>query len=220
MRSIIGKIIEREAKLIGLFLSEHEINSFELYASELKKWNNKINLTNITSDREIAIKHFADSLIIAPYITANDSILDIGSGAGLPVIPLKIIMPEIKMVSVDAVTKKILFQRHIIRTLKLTNIDTIHARIEELHKSHPNSFSVITSRAFTSLDRFITLAAPLLAEGGVLIAMKGEQANDVIAVSDENNYSGNFTVVRIHPYTLSQNMGERTLIFLKQDKHT
>jgi 16S rRNA (guanine527-N7)-methyltransferase len=220
MRSIIGDIIDREAKSIGLLLSDNEIASFELYATELKKWNNKVNLTNITIDKEIAIKHFIDSLILAPYITANDSLLDIGSGAGLPVIPLKIIMPEIKMVSVDAVAKKIHFQRHIARTLKFTNIEAIHSRIEELHKSHRNSFSVITSRAFTSLDRFITLAAPLLAEGGVLIAMKGEQANDVIAVSDENDYSGGFTVVRIHPYTLPQNMGERALIFLKQSMHT
>ena len=218
MSSIIGDIVELEARSMGLTLSTYEIHSFELYAAELKKWNSKVNLTAITKDKEIAIKHFVDSLSLAPYIRAGDRLLDIGSGAGLPVIPLKIIRPEIPMVSVDAVAKKIHFQRHVIRVLNLQNIEAIHVRIEELHKTHRNSFSVITSRAFTRLDRFVSLAAPLLAENGVLIAMKGDQAEDEIAASDEVVHAGGFTVTSVHRYTLPQNMGERILTFIKQSK--
>lgn len=218
MRSIIGDIVAQEAQLLQLSLSTDEINSFELYASELKKWNSKVNLTAITKDNEIAIKHFVDSLSLVPYITEDDRLLDIGSGAGFPVIPLKIIRPEISMVSVDAVAKKILFQRHVIRVLNLKNIETIHARVEELHKTHRHSFSVITSRAFTRLDRFISLAAPLLAEGGALIAMKGGGAEDEIVMSDEVVHDGSFTVTSVHRYTLPLNMGERVLTFIKQSK--
>jgi 16S rRNA (guanine527-N7)-methyltransferase len=218
MRSIIGDIVGQEAQSMGLSLSAHEIQLFELYASELKKWNSKVNLTAITKDSEIAIKHFLDSLALAPFITENDRLLDIGSGAGLPVIPLKIIMSGIPMVSVDAVAKKIHFQRHVIRLLNLQNIEAIHARVEELHKTHRHSFSIITSRAFTRLDRFVSLAAPLLAEGGVLIAMKGDHADGEIAASDELVNAGGFTVTSKHHYSLPQNMGERVLTFLRQSK--
>lgn len=217
MHSIIGKVLAQEVSKAGLSLSSGEINSFETYAAELIKWNSKVNLTAITKDNEIAIKHFFDSLSLAPYISSSDRLLDIGSGAGLPIIPLKIIRPEIPMVSVDAVAKKIHFQRHIIRTLSLLNIEAIHARIESLHKTHCHSFSVITSRAFTRLDRFVTLAAPLLSDGGVLIAMKGELADGEIAASDEVVNAGGFTVTSIRRYTLPLGMGERVLTFIKKE---
>lgn len=216
MASVISDIIRQEAQSLQLSLSAQEINAFEAYAAELKKWNNKVNLTAITRDNEIAIKHFLDSLTLVPYIKSGDRLLDIGSGAGLPIIPLKIVRPEIAMVSVDAVSKKIHFQRHVIRLLNLQNIEAVHSRVEELHSSQSHSFSVITSRAFTRLDRFVSLAAPLLAEGGVLIAMKGDHADDEIAGSDEVFHSGGFEVTSIHRYSLPQNMGERVLTFIKQ----
>ncbi|MGB9082322.1 MAG: 16S rRNA (guanine(527)-N(7))-methyltransferase RsmG [Desulfuromonadaceae bacterium] len=218
MSSVIGDIVAQEALAMGLSLSEREKDSFELYAAELKKWNSKVNLTAITKDKEIAIKHFVDSLSLAPYLTAADRLLDIGSGAGLPIIPLKIVSPEIPMVSVDAVAKKIHFQRHVIRMLNLQNIEAIHARVEELHATHRHSFSIITSRAFTRLDRFVSLAAPLLSEGGVLIAMKGGLADGEIAASDEVVHAGGFTVTLIHRYALPLGMGERVLTFLKKGR--
>lgn len=218
MPSLIGDIIKQEAQSLQLSLSAQEINLFEAYAAELKKWNRKVNLTAITRDNEIAIKHFLDSLSLVPYIKAGDRLLDIGSGAGLPVIPLKIVRPEITMVSVDAVAKKIHFQRHVIRLLNLQNIEAVHSRIEELHKSQRDLFTIITSRAFTRLDRFVSLAAPLLADDGVLIAMKGEQADNEIADSDDVFYAGGFEVTAIHRYSLPQNMGERVLTFIKRCK--
>ena len=218
MSSVIGDIVEQQALSMGLLLSSREITLLETYAAELKKWNSKVNLTAITKNKEIAIKHFLDSLMLTKHITASDCLLDIGSGAGLPIIPLKITNPETQMVSVDAVAKKIHFQRHVIRTLNLQNIEAIHARIEDLHSTHRGSFTVITSRAFTRLDRFVSLAAPLLTENGVLIAMKGEEAADEIAASDELVHAAGFMVTSIQRYSLPQNMGERVLTFLKASK--
>lgn len=218
MNSVIGDIVAQEAHAFGLQFSAGEIDSFILYAAELKKWNSKVNLTAITNDNEIAVKHFVDSLSLAPYISVSDRLLDIGSGAGFPIIPLKIIKPEIAMVSVDAVAKKINFQRHIIRILKLQNIEAVHARIEKLHEIYSHAFSIITSRAFTRLDRFVSLAAPFLAEGGTLIAMKGEDAESEIAASDEVFEAGGFTITSIQRYKLPFGMGERVLTFIKQCK--
>lgn len=216
MNSIISDILSRETAPLGLSLSPQQLASFEAYAAELIKWNKKVNLTAITKDNEIAIKHFVDSLALAPYITAGDRLLDIGSGAGLPILPLKIINPETIMVSVDAVAKKIHFQRHVIRVLGLQNIEAIHTRIEDLQKTHRHSFSVITSRAFTRLDRFVSLAAPLLAEGGVLIAMKGDHADGEIVEADDVLHSGGFTVDSVRRYSLPLGMGERAITFIKQ----
>ncbi|MDD2539681.1 MAG: 16S rRNA (guanine(527)-N(7))-methyltransferase RsmG [Desulfuromonadaceae bacterium] len=218
MSSVIRDILGLETSSIPQLLSSHVVDQFERYAAELKKWNKKVNLTAITKDNEIAIKHFFDSLSLAPYISGCDHLLDIGSGAGLPIIPLKIIRPDIPMVSVDAVAKKIHFQRHIIRLLELQNIEAIHARIEDLHVTHRHLFSVITSRAFTRLDRFVSLAAPLLSENGVLIAMKGDHAEGEIAASDEAFMADGFTVTSVQRYTLPQNMGQRVLTFIKRNK--
>jgi 16S rRNA (guanine527-N7)-methyltransferase len=218
MSSVIGDIVAQEARTFGLSLTPHEIDAFEIYAAELLKWNSKVNLTAITKDKEIAVKHFVDSLSIAAHLSDGDRLLDIGSGAGLPIIPLQIVRPNVAMVSVDAVAKKINFQRHVIRSLELKNIEALHARVESLHKTHPHYFSVITSRAFTRLDRFVSLAAPLLAENGTLIAMKGEGADDEIAESSDVLSAGGFTIISIQSYTLPYNMGKRVLTFLKPGK--
>lgn len=218
MGSVIGDILAQESASIGVTLTVGEVRSFEQYAAELKKWNSKVNLTAITKDREIAIKHFIDSLVLTPYLSEHDRLLDIGSGAGLPVIPIKIVRPETEMYSVDAVAKKILFQRHIIRILNLQKIESIHMRVEALHRSHAGFFSIITSRAFTRLDRFVDLASPLLAENGTLIAMKGEQAEGEIAGSLDDVVAAGFEITALHRYTLPLGMGERSLTFLKRCK--
>lgn len=218
MSSTIGDIVGREASAMGLVLSAGQVAAFETYAAELLKWNAKVNLTAITRDAEIAIKHFVDSLALVPLLDGTDRLLDIGSGAGLPVLPLKIVRPEIAMTSVDAVAKKIRFQRHIIRLLNLSQMEAIHSRIEALHATQQKAFTVITSRAFTRLDRFALLAAPLLTEDGRLVAMKGGGTDEEIAESDDALTALGFEITSIQRYSLPQNMGERILTTLKRCK--
>lgn len=218
MSETIGELVRTEAKKLQVMLTDSEVSAFNVYAAELLKWNAKVNLTAITKNNEIAIKHFVDSLVLVPRLSADDSLLDIGSGAGLPSIPLKIMLPHTRMTSVDAVAKKIHFQRHVIRLLNLTNIEAVHARIETLQQSHQHIFSVITSRAFTRLDRFVALAAPLLREDGLLIAMKGGAPEDEIAGSDDGVSSAGFEILSVERYSLPMNMGERVLTLLKRRK--
>ena len=107
------------AKTFGIHLDGKAIEFFELYLKELLKWNQKINLTAIRSEKGIVLKHFLDSLSVYPYIPKTCSLLDIGSGAGFPGIPLKITQPNLEMTLIDSVRKKVDFQRHIIRMLGL-----------------------------------------------------------------------------------------------------
>ncbi|MRR06256.1 MAG: 16S rRNA (guanine(527)-N(7))-methyltransferase RsmG [Deltaproteobacteria bacterium] len=163
---------------LGVKLTSKEIALFNGLAEELKKWNRKINLTAIKDDRDIVVKHFADSLSLLGRVKTPGTLLDIGSGGGFPAIPLKIMLPHLSVVSVDAVEKKILFQRHAARFLKLQDFSALHRRAEELAKSHAAAFDSVVSRAFSDLPFFVSLALPLLKNGGQIIAMKGRDGRE------------------------------------------
>ena len=197
---------------MGMSLSEECLTSFELFAEELKKWNRKVNLTSICKDSDIAVKHILDSLVLAACLNDGDSVLDIGSGAGIPAIPLKIARPNVRIVSVDAVGKKIFFQRHAIRLLSLKDFDALHARVEDLHATHAGSFDVITSRAFSRLEMFVALAAPLLKINGRIIAMKGPHVEAGFEQTREELRLMGFEISSVDTYSLPMNKGERSLV--------
>ncbi len=161
------------------------MEKFALYTGELKKWNRKINLTAIKSDEDIALKHFVDSLTLTRLVKKEARLLDIGSGAGFPCIPLKIVLPDLQVVSVDAVEKKIFFQRHLARVLALRDFEAIHGRAEGLRDQYEEYFDIIVSRAFSDIPTFAALALPLLKQDGIVVAMKGKDGHDeAIAASD------------------------------------
>lgn len=213
---LVSDFVIKSASAQGIYISEKEAGLFELYAAELAKWNGKINLTAITKLEEIAIKHFVDSLMLLPYLDESDHLLDIGSGAGFPAIPLKIMKPEVMMTTVDAVSKKIMFQRNVIRLLRLQNINALHARVETLHKNQAGAFSFIVSRAFTRLDNFVELAAPLLKDEGVLVAMKGGNVDEELDESSDSILSMGFEITSINRYSLPSNMGNRIITCMKR----
>jgi 16S rRNA (guanine527-N7)-methyltransferase len=211
---VIRDVLQQGAHHLGLALTESHLGAFETFATELKKWNKKVNLTAITADREIAIKHFLDSLVLAQMLGDAANVLDMGSGAGLPALAIKIVRPSITVVSVDAVAKKIQFQRHVARLLQLDGFEAIHSRIEALHQSHAGVFDVITSRAFSDLGQFVALAAPLLAVGGRIIAMKGPASQSEISNSSSTFETHRFEIKSDYSYSLPENCGERRLIII------
>ena len=172
----------RGAGQLGVELSREQYAQFDILAGELQKWSKKINLTAIKRDADIAVKHFVDSLTLLNVLEGKGTLLDLGSGAGFPSLPLKIARPDLQVVSVDAVEKKILFQRHVARFLHLTGFEAIHARGEALAASHGHCFDWVVSRAFSDIPMFVAMALPLVKPEGFIVAMKGkggrEEAED------------------------------------------
>jgi len=164
------------AKTFGVSLDEKAMEAFELYLKELLKWNQKINLTAIRSEKGILLKHFLDSLSVYPYLPEHSFILDIGSGAGFPGIPLKIIQPSFEVTLIDSVRKKVDFQRHILRMLGLKETEAIHGRVQDrgILQRLRGRFDITLSRAFSDLRTFLFLSFPFLKQEGTAIAMKGE----------------------------------------------
>jgi len=163
------------AKTFGIHLDEKTAEAFDLYLKELLKWNQKINLTAIRTEKGIVLKHFLDSLSVFPYLSNIPTLLDIGSGAGFPGIPLKMVEPSLEVTLIDSVRKKVDFQRHIIRRLGLKGIEAIHSRVQdkEILKGLEGRFDIVMSRAFSDLQTFLVLSFPLLRKGGIVLAMKG-----------------------------------------------
>lgn len=215
---MIHDTLKRAASEMRLEIPENQINAFVLFAEELKKWNRKINLTAIKTDPEIALKHIIDSMFLLQAINGSETLLDVGSGAGIPAIPIKIVRPDIHVTSVDSVGKKIQFQRHVARLLQLRYFKALHTRIEKLNSVHQGSFDIITSRAFSSLEQFVRQTGPHLANGGSLIAMKGPTA--VTELEDARTVLKllQFDISSVTDYKLPLGAGKRCLITIKRTK--
>jgi 16S rRNA (guanine527-N7)-methyltransferase len=152
-------------------MNEHE--SFELYLKELIEWNNKFNLTSITGPEAIRQKHFTDSLLLLQALRLTDqSVVDIGAGAGFPGLPLKLACPEIKLTLVEATRKKVEFLDHLIKILGLKDAQAVWARAEEFARSNRERFDVAVARAVADLRVLAELCLPLVRLGGVFVAYK------------------------------------------------
>lgn len=143
------------------------------------EWNKKFNLTSITGPEEVRLKHFQDSVTLSnayDFLSGNPSVIDIGTGAGFPGIPLKILYPNIKLTLLDSVKKKTDFLEHIIQKLGLTDISVIRDRAEDFVKEHREQYDVAVCRALAPLNVAVELCLPFVKTGGVFIAMKGKNA--------------------------------------------
>jgi 16S rRNA (guanine527-N7)-methyltransferase len=188
----LKRTLEKGAKELGIGLGPVQLELFLTYLEELTRWNRKINLTKITDPKEIITRHFLDSLTILRYLKGSKRLLDIGTGAGFPGLPVKIAMPEVELMLMDSVEKKVFFLKYIIRTLGLRGVRAVRARAEEAEviEQLKNSFDCVVSRAISALEDFFPLARPYLCQGGILIAMKGpltgKLANELEAVKAYN----------------------------------
>lgn len=155
---------------LGLQISVTDQEKLLTFTRELKKWNQRFNLTAITDDHEMVTHHLLDSLSLAPFIEGK-RIIDIGSGAGLPGIPLAIYFPEKQFVLLDSNNKKTRFLTHITHVLELKNIEVVHARAEQYHAEQ--GFDAVITRAFSDLHDMLAKTKHLVNEGGEFFAMKG-----------------------------------------------
>lgn len=188
-----------------------------IYLDEMLRWNKKVNLTSITNYSEAVEKHIIDSLYLLKYLIRCHNIVDMGSGAGLPGIPISICLPEIKITSVDSVGKKINFQKHIKRLLRLDNYKALEARVENIANLLPDQrVDLVTARAFASIGKLVEYASPLLSSGGVLLAMKGSEGEQEVEDNAPLIEKFGFTCNAIDIYKLPISLAERKIItFIK-----
>ncbi len=200
-------------------MEEEQIDRLLFLQEELLRWNQRINLTAITDPMEILEKHLLDSLSLVPHIPSNARVLDVGSGGGFPGLPLKIARPDLRIVSVDSVGKKIRFQQHMVRTLGLVDFSPKSERIENLILEGLDSrgFDVIVSRAFSHLFQFVQWVSPLaIPSTGQIIAMKGPEGIQEAEESREELTTMGWDVIHIREFSLPESESRRTLIVLGQ----
>lgn len=175
------------AREYGFDLNEEQVDSFIKYKDMLKEWNEKINLTAITDDSEIITKHFIDSISIikSGVIKDNMSLIDVGTGAGFPGIPLKIIMPSLKVVLLDALNKRVNFLNSVINEIGLKDISVVHGRAEDFakNKNYREKFDIATARAVANMMVLSEYCIPFVKIGGYFVAMKGPAANEEVSLS-------------------------------------
>ena len=176
---IFRDILTQSANEYGLQLTEKQLDGFTIYFEELVEWNEKVNLTAITAPQDVAIKHMIDSLSCydEEIFKKGATVIDVGTGAGFPGLPLKIFCPDIKLTLFDSLNKRILFLQAVAEKLGINDINFIHSRAEDGGKSkqHREQYDIVVSRAVARLNILCEWCLPFVAVGGSFIALKGSQ---------------------------------------------
>ena len=207
-------------------LNEKQINQFNQYFTSLIETNKKVNLTRITEKDEVYLKHFWDS--ITPLFTFGsvlkgaDTLCDVGAGAGFPSIPLKIMLPELKVTIVDSLGKRLNFLQGLITQLNLENVTLVHGRAEDVgqNKQYREQFDVVTARAVANMAVLSEYCLPLIKENGNFIALKGPKAEDELKSARKALKVLGGKVIAVKELQLPQSTEERTLILIEKVQAT
>lgn len=210
------KSLAAQIDFFGLDVGQEACGELEVFLDEMLRWNRKINLTAITDPTEALEKHIVDSLLLLPFLSGGETLLDMGSGAGLPGIPLQIVRPDLKIISVDSVGKKISFQKHVKRLLKLGQFTPLNVRLEKLEGvlGTQTRFDIVTARAFASLEIIIGLASSWLGSGGKILAMKGPEGEAEVQALETSIDEAGLQVESIHKFRLPITGSDRQIIVL------
>jgi len=214
------EILEISLKKLGIEANNQVIESFLLYMEILIRTNKEFNLTSITEPTEIIYKHFIDSLAVIPFLNENNNvrIIDIGTGAGFPGIPLKIIKPNYRVTLVDSTKKKVNFLKMICDELKLKDVECIHARAEELARDidYREKYNMALSRALAPLNLLLELSLPFVKVGGIFIAYKSKEAHNEIEVAKTALEVLGGQITDVKEIEIPGLEGKRNLIFIKK----
>ncbi len=214
--------LKEEAMQFGIELSEKQQDNFYNYMKLLLDWNEKINLTAITEPKEIITKHFVDSLSITSYINENDRILDIGTGAGFPGIPIKIVLEKNEITLLDSLNKRINFLNEVIEKLDLKNIQAVHGRAEEFNKIDENreNYDIIVSRAVAKLNVLLEYMLPFVKLNGRCICMKSADIDEELKEAENAIKILGGEIEKIDEITLKNTDIKRKIIVIKKVNKT
>lgn len=216
------KILLIELKKINIEIKEEKLKLFYEYMKMLLEWNEKINLTAITDEKEIILKHFIDSLTINKYIKKEDIVMDMGTGAGFPGIPLKIINADTRFVLVDSLNKRINFLAEVKENLELDKLNLLHTRAEDLgnNAEYREKMDLVVSRAVANLRTLSEYTLPFVKKGGIFISMKGPNIQEEIEISKKAIEILGGKIEKIENLKLADNDMERNIIVIRKEKET
>lgn len=212
--------MQKECKNIDIMLEAEQIAQFYEYMNELITWNEKINLTAIVEPEEIIKKHFVDCLAILKYVEKESQIIDVGTGAGFPGIPLKIAEPSLNITLLDSLNKRINFLNQIISKINLKNIKAIHSRAEEyVTKETRETYDIAVSRAVAELPTLLEYLMPYIKPKGICICMKGPKAIEELEKSKNAIQILGGKIEKIENIKIAENM-ERNIIIIRKIRNT
>jgi 16S rRNA methyltransferase gidB len=195
---------------------------FAVYMELLREWNEKINLTAITDEEGILVKHFFDSCSISEFVDNNSKIIDVGTGAGFPGLPLKIVNDTLNLTLVDSLNKRINFLNEVKDKLGLKNVETVHGRAEDIgiDNKYREKYDFAVSRAVAELRILVEYLLPLVKVGGKVIAMKGPNIDEEVENAKKAVKLLGGEIERIESFRLGNTDNERTVIIIKKIKNT
>ncbi len=219
---VFFEILKAQANKIDIKLKENELEKFYSYMKSLIEWNKKINLTAITEPEDIIRKHFIDSLTINKYIDENMKVIDVGTGAGFPGVPLKILRDDLDITLLDSLNKRLIFLDEVIKKNDLKNIKTIHYRVEDVGKSknYREMFDIAVSRAVAPLNVLVEYLLPLVKINGKCICMKGSNVEEEINIAKSAIAILGGKIDIISEFSLPNSDMKRNIIIIRKVKDT
>jgi len=210
--------LRAHASAYGITLSDRHLELFRLYLDELWVWSRHMNLTGLATREGMVLELFLDSLVPAPYLPDQGDLLDLGSGAGFPALPLKICKPGLRVSLLEAHAKKVSFLRQVIRLLRLEDAHVMRGRIErDTEDLAPAGYDMITARAVASLSQVVGWCAPFLAPGGLLVGFLGSRGRHALNECQEVMERHGLRPSSVIPYLLPNKKTERALVLLRKE---
>ena len=214
--------LKTDAEAIGVSLNDDEAKKFEEYQNLLLEWNEKINLTAITDENDIITKHFVDSLYCLKYIKDGDKIIDVGTGAGFPGIPIKIVSHETEITLLDSLNKRIIYLEDVINKLELEKIEAIHGRAEEfgIKPEFREKYDIVTARAVANMKTLSEYCIPFIKVGGKFVCMKGSDYKEELEEAKSHIETLGGKIVEIDEVILPDSDIKHTIIVIEKVKET
>ena len=216
-----NNMIELSRK-INVELNDKQIEQFYQYMNLLLEWNEKINLTSIIEEDEIILKHFIDSITVLKYIGENDKIIDVGTGAGFPGIPIAILKSNTELTLLDSLNKRLLFLNDVINKIDVKNVRTVHGRAEDIgqNKEYREKYDISISRAVANLSTLSEYLLPFVKIGGKCICMKGPNIDEELKEAEYAIKELGGKIEKIEKFNLPSSDIERNIIIIKKEKTT
>lgn len=201
-------------------VSQDQADMFDEYFSMLVETNKHLNLTAITEERDVLIKHFLDSALPEKIIPQNATLVDVGTGAGFPALPLKIVRPDLKVCLVDSLNKRVNFLKDVCDKLKLENVSAVHSRAEDFAKNNREKFDVAVARAVAQLNTLTEYLLPLVKVGGIAVIYKSSKLDEELREAKKAIEILGAKVEKIEKIVVDEENLERNILVLKKVKNT